>query len=282
MSQWTNQDSAANSVLWAVAQYNRTANAANRNAFYGNTTQSAYVQNITVGQFGVDAAEVRNGNGTVHAIQITFAGSGYRANAAITPSGGNPTTPITATAVSNSTGRIASVTIANNGVNYSADPTITIAAPAAIAFNGNTSSVTVGNTTVNGWITLGANAVFLANGDRVTYTVGAGNTALGGLANNTNYFVVGANSTVIQLALTVGGSAINITSVPTSAQPGHSVTGQAAEGAAILSRGSDVVHAGWVVRTVGTGGRAGRVNYETLVAMGSMNGDGSDDTLFKD
>lgn len=33
-------------------------------------------------------------------------------------------------------------------------------------------------------------------------------------------------------------------------------------------------HAGWVLRTAGTGGRAGRVHIETLVAMGSMTGDG--------
>jgi hypothetical protein len=37
-------------------------------------------------------------------------------------------------------------------------------------------------------------------------------------------------------------------------------------------------HAGWVLRREGTGLRAGRVTYETLVAMGSMSGDGSDDT----
>jgi hypothetical protein len=41
-------------------------------------------------------------------------------------------------------------------------------------------------------------------------------------------------------------------------------------------------HAGWVRRTVGTGGRAGRVQYETLVAMGSMTGDQSDDIQFRD
>jgi hypothetical protein len=35
-------------------------------------------------------------------------------------------------------------------------------------------------------------------------------------------------------------------------------------------------HAGWVLRTAGTGGRAGRVFYETLVAMGSMSGDAED------
>jgi hypothetical protein len=41
-------------------------------------------------------------------------------------------------------------------------------------------------------------------------------------------------------------------------------------------------HAGWVLRTVGSGGRAGRVTEETLVAMGSMTGDGSDDAVYPD
>lgn len=39
-------------------------------------------------------------------------------------------------------------------------------------------------------------------------------------------------------------------------------------------------HAGWNLRTEGTGGRSGRVFVETLVAMGSMSGDGSDDSQF--
>lgn len=42
-----------------------------------------------------------------------------------------------------------------------------------------------------------------------------------------------------------------------------------------------VTHAGWVLRTVGTGGRAGRVFQETLVAMNSITGDG-DDTGYPD
>jgi hypothetical protein len=35
-------------------------------------------------------------------------------------------------------------------------------------------------------------------------------------------------------------------------------------------------HSGWVLRTEGSGGRAGRVFYETLVAMGSMSDDAED------
>jgi hypothetical protein len=41
-------------------------------------------------------------------------------------------------------------------------------------------------------------------------------------------------------------------------------------------------HAGWVLRTVGSGGRSGRVTEETLVAMGSMTGDGEDDAVYPD
>lgn len=41
-------------------------------------------------------------------------------------------------------------------------------------------------------------------------------------------------------------------------------------------------HAGWVLRTEGSGGRSGRVQYETLVALKSPSGDGSDDLVLPD
>ena len=43
-----------------------------------------------------------------------------------------------------------------------------------------------------------------------------------------------------------------------------------------------ITHAGWVRRTAGTGGRAGRVFHETLVAASSMTGDAADDTQYPD
>ena len=43
-----------------------------------------------------------------------------------------------------------------------------------------------------------------------------------------------------------------------------------------------VTHAGWVRRTAGTGGRAGRVFHETLVAASSISGDAADDTQYPD
>jgi hypothetical protein len=46
-----------------------------------------------------------------------------------------------------------------------------------------------------------------------------------------------------------------------------------------------ITHSGWIKRTVGTGGRAGRVQYETLVAMGTAaatSGDAADDLVLPD
>lgn len=40
-------------------------------------------------------------------------------------------------------------------------------------------------------------------------------------------------------------------------------------------------HSGWVLRTEGSGGRAGRVSYEVLVAGGSITGD-AEDVVFPD
>lgn len=52
--------------------------------------------------------------------------------------------------------------------------------------------------------------------------------------------------------------------------------------AARAGAGDKVAHAGWVLRTEGSGGRSGRVQHETLVAMGTITGDASDDAVFED
>jgi hypothetical protein len=47
--------------------------------------------------------------------------------------------------------------------------------------------------------------------------------------------------------------------------------------------GSQVAHQGWVLRTTGSGGRAGRVQQEVLVALASFNNDNNaDDTTYAD
>jgi hypothetical protein len=56
----------------------------------------------------------------------------------------------------------------------------------------------------------------------------------------------------------------------------------AAEALVTSSHANTSTHAGWIVRTEGTGGRAGRIQTETIVAMGSITGDADDDTTAPD
>jgi len=274
MAQWGNTDDAANSVLWATAHVNLPANTDNQTALFGNTTASAFLNNgvamqKTVGQFGLDATEIAVSNASVVAYETTFAGSGYSANATVTV-GGN------ATANGLNTGGRISVLAVLAGNSYTTPPAVTVAAPTAQAFNAN-SAVT--NATDAIAIT-SANSIFLAN-DRVTYTVAAGNTALTNLTSGAQYFIKTSNTTAVTLSLTQGGTAIDLTKGLT--ETGHSLTGETATAAATISGVQHgAAHTGWVLRTVGQGGRAGRVQYETLVAMGGNLSTDAEDTILKD
>lgn len=278
MSQWKNTDSAANSVLWAGTGYNLAPNSSNRTAMFGNVTQSAIVSGLTVGQFGVDPTEIGVGNGPVSQVIITFAGSGYTATSLSSISGGGGSGANVSFAQTG--GRLTTSTINSGGSSYESNPTITVYAPSAITFNGNTA--VSGNS-----ITLSsANSKFLVND---VVTLSANVTSLpGGLTNGTSYYVVLANTTVVQLSTSAGGSAIALTkaSGDNTTAGGASLTGQTATAVAVVggAQNKGVSHAGWVVRKVGTGNRAGRVQYETLVAMGSMSNstDASDDSILPD
>mgnify|MGYP003349028359 CR=1 FL=1 len=47
-----------------------------------------------------------------------------------------------------------------------------------------------------------------------------------------------------------------------------------------VNRNAGIAHAGWQIRRAGTGGRAGRVQWETLVALAEVKGDGTDDIIY--
>ena len=267
MAQWGNVDNAANSVLWAVAGFNKTANSTTRTEFFGNTTADAYITGETVGLFGADTTETNVANGSILAFQVVFPGSGYLANTTVTVSGNG-----TANATAFANGRISSVNVITSGNNYNGTPTVTIAAPTAQTFNAST---LVANTT--DFIAISPNP--FVNNDIVTYLVAGGNTVLTNLANAGAYYIAAANSTGVKLSSALGAPVIDLTSGVN--ETGHSLTGQTATAAAILARAQAGFHSGWVVRTVGSGGRAGRVNYETLVAMGSMTGD-AENVILKD
>lgn len=280
MAQWGNTDDAANSVLWATALVNKTPNTTNQSALFGNTTVGAFIANEAVGQFGLDATEIRvSGNAAVQQYIITFAGSGYAANAAVTVANttGGANTQLANSAATG--GRITAVTANVTVSGYTSAPSVTIAAPAAQTFNAN-SAVTNATDAI---AISSANSIFLA-GDRVTYTVAAGNTALTNLVSGTAYFIKTSNTTAITLTTVPNGDTIDLTKGLT--ETGHSLTGETATAVAELTEvgyTKGAAHTGWVMRTVGTGGRAGRVQYETLVAFGgNFSTDASDDAILPD
>ena len=365
MSQWGKNDASSNAPAWATALVNLPSNTANRDALFGNTTQEAFnnagvATKKAVGLFGMDATEARVANGSIVSFTITNPGSGYKANAAVTLTGGGASVNATANATSNATGRISALNVNTAGEGYSTKPAVVVAAPAAQTINANTSLfhevtfnanadvtnatdfiaissnpfvngdilqylVAAGNTALTnltnassyyvvsgnstgivlaansssanidltkgltetghtlrrtgGNIEIGSN-VFQV-GDLVTYTVAAGNTKITELANGSSYYVVQSNSTVIKISSDKGGTAISLT--PGLSETGHSFTGETATASAVISGvAGKGPHPGWVLRTEGQGGRAGRVTYETLVALRSMTGDASDDTILKD
>lgn len=107
-----------------------------------------------------------------------------------------------------------------------------------------------------------------------------------------SYFVIKTGATTLKLArtaaLATAGTAINITAAGSGTTYLLTLVGGAATATAALGSGAGgkpVTHSGWVKKTVGTGGRAGRVHYETLVAMGTpaaTSGDAADDLVFPD
>lgn len=280
MAQWGNTDDAANSVLWATALVNLTPNTTNQTALFGNTTVGAFIANEAVGQFGLDSTEIRvSGNAAVQQYIITNPGSGYAANAAVTVANtaGGANTQLANSTVA--TGRVTAVSANVTVGGYTSAPAVTIAAPGAQSFNAN-SAVT--NATDAIAIST-ANSIFLA-GDKVTYTVASGNTALTNLTSGTAYYIKTSNSTAVTLATVPNGATIDLTKGLT--ETGHSLTGERATAVAELTEvgyTKGAAHTGWVMRTVGTGGRAGRVQYETLVAFGgNFSNDASDDAILPD
>jgi len=154
--------------------------------------------------------------------------------------------------------------------------------------------------------TITSTAHGLVNGAQLNYNNAAG-TSITGLTSGSDYFVINKTVNTFQLALTSGGDAIDISGTGNNSQTfastgNYDLTGtgnnaqyfeiQAAADQATAvaslgagtdgSTGTTLTHAGWVRRTVGTGGRAGRVQQEVLVAMGSITGDQADDIQYPD
>jgi len=170
-----------------------------------------------------------------------------------------------------------------------------------------TIAATVATSGTGGQFTCGNSS--LAVGDRVTITGTLGGTGtITGYTSGTTYKVsavtgtspnvtgftlqTNAGSAIVTTAGTLTGltytteTIIDISGTGNNAQY-FEIQAAADQATAVAELGSGepaaTVSPGWVLRTEGTGGRAGRVQYETLVAGRSLiTGDAADDTEFPD
>ena len=189
----------------------------------------------------------------------------------------------TATATATvSGGVVTGVTVTAVGSDYQSAPAVTVAAPSEVTFNAQ-SAVSTANDTIT------ASSHPFNTGDAVTYA-DKGGTVLANLTDGGTFFIIKVDANTVKLATTLDnandGTAIDLTA---GSSENHGLTGATATAVATLGlgltgadEGTEVAHIGWVKRTVGTGGRAGRVHYETLVAASSISGDASDDIALSD
>jgi len=265
-------------------------------SMYLNTTLNAYIPGQAVGVFGVDASEMSLTTGSTNGIwRVTGSGSGYASNtaAAVTITFANGVTNTSAANATVVLGRVTALTSNQSITGISETPAITIAAPAAINITANSAGF---SNTTDTLVVSTANSR-LQVGDRLFYSVPTANTPIAPLTGNTFYYVSFANTSTIALSESAGGANVNIvdTRVTVSGET-HTIRGDTATGLVIVTgaKRQGAAHAGWVLRTEGTGGRAGRVQMETLVAMGSLGAqtaafgtpattaDGADDTVLHD
>jgi len=220
--------------------------------------------------FGVDNAEASSGEDNVTEIAIVTSGSGYinAADADVSVTGGGGASADGDAVVTN--GQVTSVTVTNVGSSYETVPTVAIDPPTAATFDGSDSSKA--SASGDEIVLTNAQVNALNENDPVTYSNGGGGD-VEGLVNGTKYYIQGKTpSPGVRLKTTADGDAyIDITDVGTGSS--HSLTGDTATAIAALGTGGQGITPGWVKRTAGTGGRAGRVHYETLVASGTITGD---------
>ena len=190
-------------------------------------------------------------------------------------------TGTTATATATvSGGVVTGITVTAVGSDYQSTPAVTVEVP----------KMTIPTSAVNASsnvITFAGHG--LSDTDQITYNQVGGGTLMTNVTNGQTVFVRDKTDDTFKIAATEGGTAINI-GTGHNAQTFTIVTGATQSTAtASLGLGNDgdtntteISHVGWVKKTVGTGGRAGRVQYETLVAASSISGDASDDIALPD
>jgi hypothetical protein len=237
-----------------------------------------------------------NSNTFAIALSLSAAQAGTALNLGSTGNATQKIDGVTATATAilgtgDNLGEVTRIDIAGAGSAYSSIPAVTIAAPAT-----ETVDMSDGTKIVDGTDEIVVSSGFygaIKTGDKVTYAAPgtAPNTVPTGFTDDTGYFIIkSANTDKVLIASTRQNAleGTNITIATGSASgTAHTLIGETPTANAVLGLGmtgntaldligSQIAHIGWVKKTIGTGGRAGRVHYETLVAASSISGDSED------
>ena len=294
MSSWGNNDNAANAPYWAVnstimntavAEENvADSTAANVALLYGNTTPDVYTTGQTIGLFMVDGTEAHAGGDNVTGVSINVAGSGYVEAPGVTITGGGGSSAAAEATIAG--GKVTKITVTNVGSSYETVPTVAVQVPVLTT---PTSAITA----ATDLITYAGHGQ--ANTAALTYGNGGG-ASITGLVDGTVYYVGQKTTNTFKLYNTSANAATSgatglmaLDDTGNDAQFFYINAGVGATAVAVKGLGNDGdgntstrANKGWNLRTVGTGGRAGRVQYETLVAIAEVKGDGSDDITLPD
>jgi hypothetical protein len=266
------------------------------NAMFGNTTSSSFINNQALGIFGVDKTEagvkgrgvtpgwnlVRTGTGPVTGVSVTNVGTAFVTGETITVSNGSSNGILTITAngfAGNSTsnavsGNISSVTITSGGAGFVTNTGVVFAFNRELKIVGLTVAGTPSGYSNTDVIRVFGNA-----------TVAATTNATATFVTNSTGGFVTANVTITSIGLfsnaftnTAAASTANVNVRIVAANGSNS----AGTGATITANIVPSTSGNVTITTLG--GRAGRIQYETLVAVDSMlNSDAdAEDNVFPD
>jgi hypothetical protein len=234
---------------------------------FNNVSSGAFITGATVGVFGVSAAEVANNNTNTAMEHVTHAGWNVRragtgpvVGITITANHGpfkngetfsvsNGTINAVVNAVTNATGNLVSFTISNQGYGF-------VNAGSVVIYPNRTkwlSAITVSGT-ANGY----------SNTDVIVASNGTVNATATISTNTTGGFVTG-NVTITNIGMWANTANNNTVVFAVLDANGAPTTGNGASFTATLANSAVTPTLAAVL-----GGRAGRVHYETLVAMGSL------------
>lgn len=263
MPLWGKTDQANNSPLSTPAQFNKTVNTANRDALFGNTTPGS------PGVFGVSAAEKGATSGTrgVANAYVSNTGGPFLVRPTITFEEAVGGVNATATAVAIVTGYSANAIgsgYANGDIVALSGGTGTPATGVVTTHPANSSVLSVAVANVGSYTALPT-----INATPTSNSTGSGS----GLTLKTD-FGLGP--------ITITNPGAGYATVPAITVGGTGFGTAAAVAVLTAATPSAIAHAGWVLRKEGTGQRAGRVQYETLVATGSIDSDAADDSILPD